>query len=93
MDISCLDLKRIREEYLNMTLRELSTAIGCTAPYCFRAENSKNPPEEYIRKIQVLLLERRVQVLENIIKGAEHDTKFLKEFKAADTAADTSEKI
>lgn len=90
MDLSYLDLKRIREEYLQMSLNDLSKTLNYSPAYCCRAESSSNPPADYLRKFQLLLLERRVQILENIIKGAEHDAKFLKEFKAAD---DTAEKI
>lgn len=84
MDLSCLDLKRIREEYLGMTLRELGQLLNCSAAYCMAAEKSPEPPKEYIQKLKVLILERRIQCLESIVKSCEHDRIFLQEIKNAD---------
>lgn len=84
MDLSCLDLRIIREEYLGLTLRELGQILGYSAAYCMAAEKSIEPPKEYIQKLKVLILEKRIQCLESILKSCEHDTRFLRELKNAD---------
>lgn len=84
MDLSCLDLRRIREDYLGLTLRELGDLLGFSAAYCLSMERSAEPPEEYLKKFRLLILEKRIQCLESIVKCCEHDTRFLRELKNAD---------
>lgn len=84
MDLSCLDLKRIREEYLGLTLRELGDLLGVSAAYCLSMERSAEPPEEYLKKFRLLILDKRIQCLESIVKSCEHDRRFLQEIKNAD---------
>lgn len=84
MDLSCLDLKRIREDYLCLTLRELGDLLGVSAAYCLTMERSAEPTEEYMKKFRLLILDKRIQCLESIVKSCEHDTRFLRELKNAD---------
>ena len=84
MDLSCLDLKRIREDYLCLTLRELGDLLGVSAAYCLTMERSAEPTEEYMKKFRLLILDKRIQCLESIVKSCEHDTRFLRELQNAD---------
>lgn len=71
MDFEEMDLKRIREEYLHLPLREMAKICNCSINYVSLCENRKNPPLDYVAKVKTLVLEKRIQIIESIVANSE----------------------
>ena len=70
MQFEEMDLKRIREEYLHLPLREMAKICNCSINYV-SCENRKNPPLDYVAKVKTLVLEKRIQIIESIVANSE----------------------
>ena len=71
MNLEDIDLQTIREDYLQLTLRKVAKITGFSHSFCHQAEKAPVPPREYFLKIMTLVLEKRVQVLEEIVSRSE----------------------
>ena len=71
MQFEEMDLKRIREEYLHLPLREMAKVCNCSINYVSLCENRKNPPLDYVAKVKTLVLEKRIQIIESIVANSD----------------------
>lgn len=75
------DVKAVRVHVLEMSLKELGDLLGVTPTYIALVEKMPNPPKHVIQKIQVILLEKRIQVLERIVSASNLNNKILNFFE------------
>ena len=54
MNLEDIDLQTIREDYLQLTLREVAKITGFSHSFCHQAEKAPVPPREYFLKIRVI---------------------------------------
>lgn len=72
-----LDVKKIRTEYLDLSQAELAKLLGYATSYVAAVERQAKIPKDYYRKLQLLILERRVSMLEKIVNSCETNNKLL----------------
>lgn len=77
IELDNLDVKKIRTEYLDVSQAELAKLLGYATSYIAAVERQANIPKDYYRKLQLLILERRVSMLEKIVNSCETNNKLL----------------
>ena len=77
IELDNLDVKKIRTEYLDVSQAELAKLLGYATSYIAAVERQATIPKDYYRKLQLLILERRVSMLEKIVNSCETNNKLL----------------
>lgn len=80
-DMEEFDIRSVRVHVLEMSLKELGDLLGVTTTYIALIEKMPNPPKHIIQKLQLILLERRIQVLERIVSSSNLNNKLLTFFE------------
>ena len=80
-DIEEFDIRSVRIHILEMSLKELGDLLGVTPTYVALVEKMPNPPKHIIQKLQLIILERRIQILERIVSSSNLNNKLLTFFE------------